>query len=67
MSKMQPLAHVCVKDAAFNVYLSICMTSFRVHVFRYSEDRVCCDYAVCETEQEATEYLRSPFPHLNIK
>lgn len=43
------------------------MTSFRVHVFRYSEDRVCCDYAVCETEQEASEHLQSPFPHLNIK
>lgn len=52
---MVPLAHVYVKDQDYNVYISMCTISRRMHVFKYNE--VCCQYEIFDNYDEVTHWL----------
>ena len=55
---MIPLAHVHVKDREFSVYISMCVTTRNMHMFKYNDHS--CDYEVFSTEGEAAHWLEKP-------
>ena len=55
-----PVAHVRVKDTDVNIYVSICMLSRNIHIFKYSEDLSICEFEVCESQAEASRYMELP-------
>lgn len=57
---MIPVAHVSVEGLGYTVYISICMLSQQVHIFKYSEQLARCTYDVCTSQQEAQAILARP-------
>jgi len=55
-----PVAHVNVKDTDVNIYVSICMLSRNIHIFKYNEDLSICEFEVCESQAEASHYMELP-------
>jgi len=52
------LAHVAVHDREYNVAISLCTASRRIHVFKYNDH--CCDYEQFDNQHEACEFLEKP-------
>jgi len=46
-----------VKDRNYTVHVSICRTNGHVHVFKYDEQRVTCQYEIFNDHTEAADYL----------
>lgn len=59
-NSMIPLAHVQVRDRDYCVYISMCVISRRMHIFKYNE--LSCDYDVFERESDACEFIEQPLP-----
>jgi hypothetical protein len=56
-----PIAHVTVAGKRdLNIYISICMLTRNVHIFKYSESRGICSYKVCEDQWEAHHFIEEP-------
>jgi hypothetical protein len=55
-----PVAHVNVKDTDTNVYVSICMLTRNIHIFKYNEDMSICEFEVCESQAEASRFMALP-------
>ena len=55
---IQHLAHVAVTGSDYNIYLSVCITTQTLHVFKYNE--VCCEYEQFDNQDEACEFIRQP-------
>lgn len=55
---MISIAHVQVKDRGFNAYVSMCLITRSIHVFKYNE--LCCDYDVFDSQYLASQYLQKP-------
>ncbi len=60
-----PLAHIHVKDTDYNVYISMCIDTRQMHIFKYND--TCCDYEVFGTEGEACQFIERPMPGTNPK
>ncbi len=58
--KMVPLAHVRVRDHDYAVYISLCLHTRSMHIFKYNE--VCCEYDVFDVQEEATRFIEQPLP-----
>ena len=59
-NSMINIAHVHVKDLGYNAFISMDVLTRNIHVFKYSEDRCCCDYEIFETQYECSKYLEEP-------
>lgn len=55
-----PVAHVNVKDTDTNIYVSICMLTRNIHIFKYNEDMSICEFEVCESQAEASRCMERP-------
>jgi hypothetical protein len=51
------VANIYVRDRNYTVHVSICKTNGHVHVFKYDEQRVCCEYEIFANHNEAADYL----------
>lgn len=51
------VANIYVKDRNYTVHVSICRTNGHVHVFKYDEKRVTCQYEIFNDHHEAADYL----------
>jgi hypothetical protein len=61
-----PIAHVSVVGQQdLNIYISICIVTRHVHVFKYSESRGICSYKVCEDQGEAHLFIEAPLAGWN--
>jgi len=55
-----PIAHVNIADTDTNIYVSICMLTRNIHIFKYNEDLSVCEFEVCESQAEASRYMELP-------
>jgi hypothetical protein len=51
-------AHVHVNDQNYDVSISMCTASRRIHIFKYNESG--CDYGIFDNQEEACEFLEKP-------
>jgi len=51
------IAHIHVRDRNYDVYVSMCLSSRHIHVFKYSEAKCHCEYEVFNSHNEACDYL----------
>jgi hypothetical protein len=51
------IAHIHVRDRNYDVYVSMSLATRNIHVFKYSEERVACEYEVFSRYSEACDYL----------
>lgn len=58
INDMINLAHVYVRDRDYSVFLSMCTTSQRLHVFKYNE--VKCTYEVFDSYDACCQFLEKP-------
>lgn len=52
------MAHVAVKDSDYNIYLSMCIESRHVHVFKYTD--TVCAYEIFDNQEAACEFIERP-------
>ena len=51
------IANIYVRDRNYTVHVSLCTTNNHIHVFKYDEQRVVCQYEIFNNHIEAAEYL----------
>ncbi len=51
------VAHTYVRDRDYTVYISICIQTAQLHIFKYNESLYSCEYEVCANPQDAQKYL----------
>ena len=54
------IAHVHVRDLGYSVFISMDVTTRNLHVFKYDEQHVICEYEVFDTQYECAHYLEKP-------
>lgn len=54
-----PLAHVYVRDRGYCVYISMCTVTQHVHIFKYNEDKMICEYEVFDHVELVSDYLEA--------
>jgi hypothetical protein len=59
-NNMITLAHVRVSNSEVNIYISYCVASQNVHIFKYSA--TACDYGVFDNQADACEFIASELP-----
>jgi hypothetical protein len=59
-NNMMALAHVRVADSETCVYISICMTTRNVHIFKYNDHA--CDYGVFDNQADACHFIARQLP-----
>jgi len=57
INPMVSIAHVYVRDRNYTVSVTMNMSNRRLHIFKYSEDSVQCEYEIFDVYEEACEYL----------
>ena len=50
------VANIYVRDRNYSAHVSICSNG-HVHVFKYCEERVICEYNIFNNHNEAADYL----------
>lgn len=55
---MEHLTHVRIEDRGFNVYISVCYDTMRLHAWKYDEEHIEWDSFL--TIVEFTEWLQQP-------
>lgn len=55
-------AHVHVNEQDYNVSISMCLASRRIHIFKYNDSY--CDYGIFDSQEEACEFLERPLMRL---
>jgi hypothetical protein len=53
-------AHVHVVGRGYTVAVSVCLTSQRVHIFKYNQQE--CQYGIFESAAEAEQFIAEPLP-----
>ena len=51
------IANIYVRDRNYTVHVSLCTTNHHIHVFKYDEQRVVCEYEIFDNHHEAADYL----------
>ena len=51
------IANILVRDRNYTVHVSLCTTNGHIHVFKYDEQRVTCQYEIFNNHYEAADYL----------
>lgn len=51
------IANILVRDRNYTVHVSLCTTNGHIHVFKYDEQRVTCEYEIFNDHLEAADYL----------
>ena len=51
------IAHIHVRDRNYDVYVSMSLVTRNIHVFKYSEERVVCEYEIFANHNDAADYL----------
>ncbi len=59
-NNMITLAHVRVKNSEYNIFISYCVASQNVHIFKYNDRG--CDYGVFDNQADACEFIAQPLP-----
>ena len=59
-NNMMALAHVRVANSETCVYISICMTTRNVHIFKYNE--TACDYGIFDNQADACLFSAQQLP-----
>jgi len=62
---IQPLAHVAVTGSDYNIYLSVCLNTHTLHIFKYND--VCCEYEQFDNQEDACVYIARPLPRNRSK
>ena len=57
INPMVQIAHVYVRDRGYSVSVTMNMSNRRLHIFKYSEESVLCEYEVFDSYGDACEYL----------
>lgn len=57
-NNMLQLAHVHVANSDYNIVITLCVTSERLHIFKYNDQR--CEYEVFESQSGAIEFVNRP-------
>ena len=57
INPMVSIAHVYVRDRDYSVSVSMNMSNRRLHVFKYNERQVICEYEVFDSYEAACTYL----------
>ena len=55
--KFATIANILVRDRNYTVHVSICTSNGHIHIFKYDELRVVCEYEVFENHNDAADYL----------
>ncbi len=59
-NNMITLAHVRVKNSEINIFISYCVASQNVHIFKYNSRG--CDYGVFDNQADACAFIEAPLP-----
>ena len=59
-NNMVTLAHLNVTNSTCHIYISMCMTSRNIHIFKYNDH--CCDYMVFDDQELACQFINQPLP-----
>jgi hypothetical protein len=51
------LAHIHVRDKNYDVSISLNTISRTIHVFKYNEEKVLCEYEVFDNTEDCCDYL----------
>jgi len=51
------IANIYVRDRDYTVYVSLCTVTRHIHVFKFNEERVKCEYEVFTNQLDAADYL----------
>ncbi len=62
---IQHLAHVAVTGSDYNIYLSVCLNTHRLHIFKYNDH--CCEYEQFDDQEAACLYIAQPLPDYRSK
>jgi hypothetical protein len=62
---MMSIAHVKIRDNNYTAYISMCMVTRNIHVFKYDEARGQCDYEVFDCQYLASQWLEKPLFNFN--
>jgi len=54
-NNMLQLAHAHVANSDYNIVITLCVTSQRLHIFKYNDRR--CEYEVFDNQAEAIEFI----------
>jgi len=57
-NNMIQLAHVRVSNTDYNIIITLCITSQRVHIFKYNDRR--CDYDIFDNQADACGFVNRP-------
>jgi len=52
---MLQLAHAHVANSDYNIVITLCVTSQRLHIFKYNDRR--CSYEVFDNQADAIEFI----------
>ena len=55
---MLRIAHVHVAGHDYNVYISMCLTTHNMHIFKYNDHA--CDYSIFDNEADACLFIEAP-------
>ena len=59
-NNMITLAHVRVANSEVNIYISYCVASQNVHIFKYND--CACDYGVFDNQADACLFIEEKLP-----
>lgn len=54
-NNMIQLAHVHVANSDYNIIITLCITSQRIHIFKYNDRR--CDYDIFDNQADAVRFV----------
>jgi len=54
-NNMLQLAHAHVANSDYNIVITLCVTSERLHIFKYNDQR--CDYEVFDNQADAIGFI----------
>ena len=60
---IQPLAHIHVAETDYNVYISICLATRHMHIFKYND--IACEYELFDNSEDACEFISKSLPGVN--
>jgi hypothetical protein len=62
---IQPLAHIHVAETDYNVYISICLATRHMHIFKYND--TACEYEIFDGQEDACQFISKPLPGTSSK
>jgi hypothetical protein len=56
------LAHIRAENSDIHIYISMCMTTRNIHIFKYNKEF--CAYDVFQDQEAACDFINRPIPRI---